>query len=149
METAIQDLMKRTAERPRPKDLEKDPAYEAPRRLRNAIRAQDKSAAKKVSLEKLNQWCSLFPLLTWDDPKMLGRLARFYLLDQEIFQVWEIRYRSNAPGRPLVYLTETAEFPGPEFLEYCEETYGHHQEYHIAARVPRWRLVWKSSDYGW
>lgn len=142
---AIRSLLAPPTRRPQRMDPDKDPEYEQPRKLRNAIRALDKRAARKLSLEDLARWCGRIPVFDWDDPRLLCRLAKFYLASLETFQVWEIRYRSRAPGRPLNLLTITSELPDPEFLQACNEMYGPHDVYYIAATVPRWRVVWLSS----
>lgn len=142
---AIRSLLAPQTRRPQRIDPEKDPDYEQPRKLRQTIRALDKRAARNLSLEDLSRFCGTIPVFDWDDPRLLSRLARFYLASLEAFQVWEIRYRSRAPGRPLNLLTMTSELPDPEFLQACNEMYGAHDVYYIAATVPRWRVVWLSS----
>ena len=124
---------------------EKDPQYGIHRELRAAISVLDKKAAKKVNLEELEQWVSYFPPVDWEDPQTAPRVAKVYLLRLIRFQVWEVRYRSKAPGRPLVLLTATSDFPDSELLTMCETTYGYLGEYLIAARYPSWRLVWRTS----
>ena len=126
-------------------DREKDSLNDIPRRLSAAIRDLDKKAAKKISLEELEQWCSYFPPVDWEAPQTASRVAKIYLLRLIPFQVWEVRYRSKAPGRPLVLLTMTSSFPDSELLTMCETTYGYQGEYHFAARYPSWRLVWRTS----
>ena len=126
-------------------DSEKDPLYKTHRELRAAIVNLDKKAAKKVSLEELEQWVSYFPPVDWEDTQTAPRVAKVYLLRLIRFQVWEVRYRSKAPGRPLVLLTATSDFPDSELLSMCETTYGYLGEYLIAARYPSWRLVWRTS----
>ena len=128
-------------------DREKDPQYAIHRELRAAISVLDKKAAKNVSLEELEQWCSYFPPVDWEDPKTVPRVAKIYLLRLIPFQVWEVRYRSESPGRPLVLAIATSYFPDPELLSWCDTTYGFQKEYHFAARYPRWRLVWRTSWY--
>ena len=129
-------------------DREKDHLYEIPRRLMAAIGVLDKKAAKKVTLEELEQWISYFPPVDWEDPQTAPRVANVYLLRLIRFQVWEVRYRSKAPGRPLVLLTATSDFPDSELLTMCETTCGYQEEYQFAARYPSWRLVWRTSWYG-
>ena len=129
-----------------PMDREKDPQYEIPRRLRAAIRDLDKKAAKNVNLEELEQWCPYFPV-DWEDPQTVPRVAKIYLLRLIPFQVWEVRYRSDSPGRRLVLAIATSDFPDPELLSWCDTTYGPQKEYHFAAKHPRWRLVWRTSWY--
>lgn len=128
-------------------DREKDHLYEVPRRLRAAIRDLDKKAAKNVGLEELGQWCFNFPPIDWEDQQMVQRAAKVYLLNLIRFQVWEVRYRSDAPGRPLVLLTATSEFPDLELLTWCDATYGYQKEYQFAVRYPSWRLAWRTSWY--
>lgn len=145
---AIQSLSTPRVQRPQRIDLEKDPHYEQARKLRQAIRALDKRAAKNLSSEYLNlqnlaKWCERIPMPDWDDPRQLRRLARFYLASTITFQVWEIRYKSDAPGRPLNLLTITTDLPDPELLEQYDLGNGHHIAYYIAATVPRWHIVWK------
>ena len=127
-------------------DREKDPVNDVPRRLSAAIRDLDKKAAKKINLEELEQLCSYFPV-DWEDPQTVPRIAKIYLLRLILFQVWEVRYRSEAPGRPLVLAIATSYFPDPELLTWCDTTYGYQKEYHFAARYPSWRLVWRTSWY--
>ncbi len=129
--------------------METDPFYEEPRKLREAIRALDKHAAKDIKLQDLERWFSVFSAIDWHNPQQVQRVAKIYLLSREPFQVWEVRYRSDAPGRPWVLLIETATFPDMEFLAKCDETYGYREEYYIAARIPCWRIVWKASWYDW
>ena len=147
---AIQRLSTPRVQRPQRTDVEKDPAYEEARKLRQAIRALDKRAAKNLSSEYLRlgnlaMWCERIPISDWDDPQQLRRLARFYLASTITFQVWEIRYRSDAPGRPLNLLTITTDLPDPELLERYDLGNGHHIAYYIVATVPRWHIVWKFS----
>ena len=147
---AIHSLSTPRVQRPQRIDLEKDPAYEEARKLRQAIRALDKRAAKNLSseflrLENLAKWCERIPIPDGGDPRQLRRLARFYLASTITFQVWEIRYRSDAPGRPLNLLTITTELPDPELLERYDLGNGHHIVYFIAATIPRWHIVWKFS----
>ena len=122
------------------------PLNDIPRRLSAAIRDLDKKAAKKISLEELEQWCPYFPV-DWEDPQTVPRVAKIYLLRLIPFQVWEVRYRSEAPGRPLVLAIATSYFPDPELLSWCDTTYGYQKEYHFAAQYPSWRLVWRTSWY--
>ena len=105
-------------------DSEKDPLNDIPRRLSAAIRDLDKKAAKKISLEELEQWCSYFPPVVWKAPQTVPRVAKIYLLKLIPFQVWEVRYRSEAPGRPLVLAIATSDFPDLELLSWCDTTYG-------------------------
>jgi len=149
LDSAIRRLMEQAAAYPRPTDMETDPFYEEPRKLREAIHALDKRAAKNLKLQELDRWFSVLPAIDWHNPLRVRRVAKIYLLSQEPFQVWEVRYRSDAPGRPLVLLIETVTFPDLEFLAKCDETYGFHEEYYIAARIPCWRIVWKSSWNDW
>lgn len=128
-------------------DKEKDPLYEIPRRLRAAIKDLDKGVAKNVSLEELERWCSDFPSIDWEDLQMVQRVANVYLLNLILFQMWEVRHRSEAPGRPLVLAIATSDFPDPELLNWCDTTYGYRREYHFAARYPSWRMVWRTSWY--
>ena len=128
-------------------DREKDHLYEVPRRLGAAIRDLDKKAAKNVSLEELGQWCFNFPPIDWEDQQMVQRAAKVYLLNLIRFQVWEVRYRSEAPGRPLVLTIATSEFPDLELLTWCDATYGYQKEYQFAVRYPSWRLAWRTSWY--
>ena len=79
---AIQGLLTPRVQRPQPINPEEDPAYEEARKLRQAIRALDKRAAKNLSsqylkLENLAKWCGKIPISNWDDPRQLRRLARF------------------------------------------------------------------------
>ncbi len=81
---AIQSLSTPRVQRPQRIDPEKDPAYEEARKLRQAIRALDKRAAKNLSSEYLRlgnlaTWCERIPISDWDDLRQLRRLARFYL----------------------------------------------------------------------
>ena len=147
---AIQSLLTPPVQRPQRIDLEKDAAYEEARKLRQAIRALDKRAAKNLSseylrLENLATWRERIPISDWDDPRQIRRLARFYLASTITWQVWEIRYRSNAPGRPLNLLTITTDVPDADFLELYDLTYGRHDGYYVAATLPRWHIVWKFS----
>ena len=147
---AIQSLSTPRVQRPPRIDLEKDPAYEEARKLRQAIRALDTRAAKNLSsehlrLENLAKWCERIRIPDGGDPRQLRRLARFYLASTITFQVWEIRYRSEAPGRPLNLLTITTDLPDPELLERYDLGNGHHIAYYIAATIPRWHIVWKFS----
>ncbi len=147
---AIQRLLTPRVQRPQRIDLEKDPAHEEARRLRDAIRALDKRAAKNLSpeylkLENLATWCERIPISDWDDPRQLRQLARFYLASTITWQVWEIRYKSDAPGRPLVPLTITTDLPDPELLDLYDLGNADHSAYYIAATVPRWHIVWKFS----
>ena len=147
---AIQSLSTPRVQRPQRIDLEKDPAYKEARKLRQAIRALDKRAAKNLSSEYLRlgnlaTWCERIPISDWDDPQQLRRLARFYLASTIAFQVWEIRYRSDAPGRPLNLLTITTDLPDPELLERYDLGNGNHDAYYIVATVPRWHIAWKFS----
>ncbi len=128
-------------------DRERDPSNEIPRRLRAAIRDLDKKAAKKISLEELERWCSYFPTVDWEEPQTVPRVAKIYLLRLIPFQVWEVRYRSESPGRPLVLAIATSGFPDSELRSWCDTTYGYQKEYHFAARFPSWRLVWRTSWY--
>jgi hypothetical protein len=147
---AIQSLLTPPVQRPERIDPETDPDYEQARKLRQAIRALDKLAAKNLSseylrLENLAAWCERIPISDWDDPRQLRRLARFYLASTITWQVWEIRYKSNAPGRPLNLLTITTDVPDPELLELYDLGNGDHDAYYIAATLPRWHIVWKFS----
>ena len=128
-------------------DREKDHLYEVPRRLRAAIRDLDKKAAKNVGLGELGQWCFNFPPIDWEDQQMVQRAAKVYLLNLIPFQVWEVRYRSEAPGRPLVLAIATSDFPDSELLSWCDTTYGIQKDYYFAAKQPSWRLVWRTSWY--
>ena len=125
--------------------MEKDPYHKPTRRLRDAVREVDKKLAKSVSLKDLDEWMVNFFLVNWEDPRTLQRVAKVYVLAQIPLQTWELRYRSDSPGRPLLLLAETSDFPDIEFLESYEANYGHHDEYYIAARFPSWRIVWKTS----
>ena len=147
---AIQSLLTPPVQPPQRIDLEKDPAYEEARKLLQAIRALDKRAAKNLSseylrLDNLAKWCERIPISDWDDPRQLRRLARFYVANTITWQVWEIRYKSDAPGRPLNLLTTTTEVPDPDFLKLCDPMHGDHDVYYVAATLPRWHIVWKSS----
>ena len=113
--------------------------------LMAAVKKLDKQAAKNVQMEDLLRWCHDFLPIDWDDAELVLRMVRIYLLAQAPFQVWEVRHRSEAPGRPLILLTESETFPDEELLDFCNENYGFHREYYIAARYPSWRVVWKSS----
>ena len=145
---AIQGLLTPRVQRPQRIDLEKDAAYEEARKLRQAIRALDKRAknlsSEYLRLENLAKWCGRIPIYDWDDPRQLRRLARFYVASTITLQVWEIRYKPNAPGRPLHLLTITTEVPDPEFLRLCDPMHVH-DVYYVAATLPRWHIVWKSS----
>lgn len=110
----------------------------------------DKRAAKNLdseylTLEKLAKWCDTIPIPDWDDPLKLRRLARFFLADAITIQVWEIRYRSTAPGRPLNLLAITTDLPDAEVLGRYDLMLGHHDVYYVAAKLPRWHIVWQSS----
>ena len=113
--------------------------------LTAAIKKLDKKAAKNIQMEDLLRWCHDFLPIDWDDAELVLRMVRIYLLAQVPLQVWEVRHRSEAPGRPLILLTESETFPDEELLDFCNNTFGYHREYFIAARYPSWRVVWKSS----
>ena len=108
MEHAIECLKQ---EANKPPDFETDPFFDAPRELRNAIRELSKRAANRIDRDELTKWCLEFPI-DWNLPEMVKRAAKIYLLSQDPLQNWEIRYRSNAPGKPYVLLTQIAKFPG-------------------------------------
>ena len=147
---AIQSLLTPPVQRAQRIDPEKGPASEDARKLHQAIRALYKRAAKNLSseylkLDNLARWCERIPISDWDDLRQLRRLARFYVASTITFQVWEIRYKSNAPGRPLNLLTITTDVPDSNLLQLCDLTYGHHDVYYVAATLPRWHIVWKST----
>ena len=126
-----------------------DPQLEEARRLRAAICAIDKGQDKRLSLREFRDWCFGFFAFDWDDPMLVHRAALIYLLSDDPYQEFEVLYRSNAPGRPLVLIRRFFEFPDSDSLQECIEIAGHRVDFHIAATVPRWRLVWKFSADLW
>ena len=114
-------------------------------KLHREIAGIDKQLAREVSLSQLERWLAKLPILVdiYYEEANVNQLARLFALYQEPFQTWEIRYRSKLPGRRLVRLLFTTEFPGPEMLEQFDPNYDPRREYFIAATVPKWCVVWK------
>lgn len=119
------------------------------KKLHKAITGIDRRLAKKIRHRELEMDSWAAPEINWDDPKQVGKKAQIWLLSRIWYQVWEIRHRSKAPGRPLVHLMDVDKFPDPEFLVRIEEHVGRHDEYYIAAKFPRWKLVWKYTEGRW
>ncbi len=127
---------------------EEDPIYEECRLLRTEIARLDKAIASDLKLPDLADWMARMPSVELGDARHLKGLAKVYVLDRVPFQMWELRYRSEKPGRPLLLLTETTGLPDAEMLDYCERQYGHQEQYIIAARLPRWKVVWQYHPHG-
>ncbi|MDP2949458.1 MAG: hypothetical protein Q8P22_07960 [Chloroflexota bacterium] len=114
-------------------------------RLRETLAKLDKKAARGLRLEDLHSWCARFPEVRWDDPEECRRVARVVLLDMVPGQLWEVRYRSTAPGRPLLLVRQSVSFPDEESLDDCDQACGSRSNYYVAATRPRWRIVWTFS----
>jgi hypothetical protein len=119
------------------------------KKLRRAITRIDKRLARELRLRDLERESWAAPAIDWEDPQQVRQKARILVLTRRYDQVWEIRYRSKAPGRPLVHLLDVDKFPDPEYLAKIEEHVGRYDEYYIAAKFPRWKLVWKYTDGPW
>ncbi len=57
-------------------------------------------------------------------------------------QEFEVRYRSNAPVRPWVYLAVSAGFPTQEDVEIIRNRNEWVGTIYIAATQPTWHIVW-------
>ena len=57
-------------------------------------------------------------------------------------QEFEMRYRSNAPGRPWVYLAVFAGFPTQDEVEFIRNLNEWVGTIYIAATQPSWHIVW-------
>lgn len=124
---------------------EKSSAYEEARTLRSAIAEFDEKLADRLDLEELLWWAASIGPVNFYDPEQVRRLAKVCQLSRLPSQTWEVRYRSDKPGNPLVLLAVSDDFPTREQLARSDKEFGHHDEYIIAARLPRWRVAWKSS----
>jgi hypothetical protein len=110
--------------------------------LREALKRLDKVAAKGMSLQELDYWCDRFPEVRWDDPREVRRIARVALLASIPGQVWEVRRRGVALGRPLLPVNQSVFFPDEETLDAYDQVCGRQPNYYVAATRPRWRIVW-------
>ena len=114
--------------------------------LRDAIRKLNRPLARRLSSKDLEQWVRSFSdqgvELTLQDPTQRERMARLIVLACHPEQIYEILYRSSAPGRPLVPLIESGTFPSQDELDLADEMAGGHRTLYVAARLPTWRLVW-------
>jgi len=54
-----------------------------------------------------------------------------------------VRYRSKAPGHPLIFVAELGRFPTSDDLEYLSHEIGADVSFFVAATLPQWRLVWQ------
>ncbi len=98
---------------------------------RKCFQHYSRSIWKGSPHEELERPCSEFPI-EWDAPQTAPRVAKIYLLGLIPYQVWEVRYRSESPGRPLVLAIATSDFPDSELLSWCDTTYGIQEEYYLA-----------------
>lgn len=119
------------------------PSSEPAIKLLEALRKLDKRAAKGLSLQELRYWCTRFPEVRWDDPREARRVAGVVLLARFPGQVWEVRRRSTAPGRPLLLVIQSLFFPDEESLDACDQVCGRQSSYYVAATRPRWRIAWR------
>lgn len=103
--------------------MERDPRYKLTRRFRVAVKGLDEKLAKKVSLKHVDEWLSGFFPVNWEDPITLQRVAKVFWLAHIPFQTWELRYRSDSPGRPFIQVAELSDFPDMEFLQSYEADY--------------------------
>jgi hypothetical protein len=83
--------------------------------------------------------------LPLDDPKEIGRLARLFYLERIKGQTFEVLYRSEAIGGPLVFLHELHVFPSLKDIQNIPRTHGTTRNLVIAAQKPTWRIAWKVS----
>ena len=83
--------------------------------------------------------------LPLDDPKEIERLARLFYLEQIRGQSFEVLYRSEAIGGPLVSLYELSFFPSLKDIQNVPRDYGATRNLVIAAQKPTWRIAWKVS----
>lgn len=118
----------------RPRDVEAEALWDALRRLHRKL-------AKRTPLEELRAWIEDGPMIDFDDPLQVCRAARLFAMELVPDQVWEVRYRSEAPGRPLVLANCDVSWPDYDVLESCVRQYGQ-RPFIIAVRKPTWRQVW-------
>ena len=138
--------MKRRAQQDRRN--EKNPSYAATRKLRDAIKEFNKGIGKELTLESLERWESR-PQFDADDSDQVRRVAEIYMLELMDGQEFEVRARSDRPGRPLVCLDISVTFPNEEQVAFGEQFHEPYAEYLIAAKLPRWKVVWKYSGRAW
>ena len=115
------------------------------RRLFKIIQNLDSKMARSTSGHELAVWLNLHDVPHWEEEFQLRRLAKLFLAEAQPHQQWEVRWRSSAPGRPLILAMVDSRFPDDEYLGELETAIGYHDEYYIAAQLPRWRIVWKTS----
>ena len=147
LDRAINKLFRQISPRPRPVDPEKDPEFAGMRRLRDAIRAMDKRLSRQLNLKELEDWAALMPEIDFENPQQVRRLAVVYVHDQVLFQSWQVCYRSNAPGRPLVRVDISVRFPGEFNFARYDHLSGGYYDYLVIATFPKWRICWKFSRH--
>ncbi len=109
------------------------------------IESLDSKTARRSSRNDLALWLDLHDVPEWEEKFQLRRLAKLYLAHAQPFQQWEVRWRSTAPGNPLRLAMVDSRFPDGQYLDELEEVIGYHDYYYIAAQLPRWHIVWKTS----
>ena len=124
---------------------EQSPQFEDARTLRSALLKIDRSVGRSADLLGLDQWLNTAPSLNWNNPLQVQRMAKIYILALVSDQSWDVRYRSRAPGHPLVFVAELSWFPTYDDLAVMVQGIGADVDFFVAATRPRWRVAWQYS----
>ena len=109
------------------------------------IQSLDPQTGRRTARNDLALWLNLHDVPDWEAEFQLRRLAKLFLAGAQPFQQWEVRWRSNAPGKSSRLAMVDSRFPDSQYLDELEKAIGYHDDYYIAAQLPRWHIVWKTS----
>ncbi len=110
-------------------------------KVREAMATLDKEAAKELTGREVDRYVE-WPGFDADNFQEVLRIAKLLLLAAVDEQVFELRIRSNAPGKPLVWVSRRLKFPEQEAVMEVVQLPEKPRKIYVAATKPTWRIVW-------
>ena len=114
-------------------------------KIREAMEKMNPEAAKQLRGQDVDTWCEWpgrYLDLDLGDSHQVDAIAKLVLLSWEGNQVYELRCRSNTPGRTLKLMNWYHDFPSEEVLFTNAELFKRPDKIYVAAAKPTWRIVW-------
>lgn len=118
--------------------------------IREAMSWINPKAAQDLKGEAVDSWCE-WPGLDMKDPRQVESIAKLILTSREPGQSYELRCRSNTPGRPLKLIRRYYHFPTDDEVIRVGELLDLPEKIYLSAAKPTWRIIWTfgQDTLGW
>ncbi len=110
-------------------------------KVRQAWSRRFRNREKGPTVAEVERALDLVGDVDLDDRKFMKRFVNVVRANR-IAQEFQMRYRSNAPGRPWVHLAFSAGFPPQDDIESIRNRDDWVGTIYVAATEPTWHIVW-------